>query len=334
VPLIPRNDIHKAQIAAGTLGRRRGHSFETELTELLGAIDLSEVSRYRLPQGHLITGIPSCSLLAYIFQRKNLCSISRVTAWSVGGLATAEAGPKLVELPGGTVAKSKSDLILAIEHAKGSTITGVSVKTCYKAKPTNAQLYFTTATAFCNLLRQNGLQVSENAQVGLRMFCGDSGFRPADDPKNLVGRKGNPDRWFYEELSRRYREGLDRLFTDHQADITKVLLQKAYVGDPYPPEFLLHVTREPKEPMKVETAIYAIDELVELSGLYQGFTTREYPVRKKARFKGGPTVHLAPRFGVIQMQRGGQKQHPTQLQFNLEAGYFYKLEEVRKRKSP
>tara|TARA_R100000808_G_scaffold23266_1_gene51440 strand:- start:49 stop:249 length:201 start_codon:yes stop_codon:yes gene_type:complete len=34
--------------------------------------------------------------------------------------------------------------------------------------------------------------------------------------------------------------------------------------------------------------------------------------------------HEAPRFGIIQMQRGGQKQHPTQLQFNLEAGYFYK----------
>ena len=35
--------------------------------------------------------------------------------------------------------------------------------------------------------------------------------------------------------------------------------------------------------------------------------------------------HLAPRFGIVQMQRGGQKQHPDQLQFNLEAGYFYKL---------
>ncbi len=36
-------------------------------------------------------------------------------------------------------------------------------------------------------------------------------------------------------------------------------------------------------------------------------------------------VHQAPRFGVIQMQRGGQKQHPEQLQFNLEASYFRKI---------
>lgn len=35
--------------------------------------------------------------------------------------------------------------------------------------------------------------------------------------------------------------------------------------------------------------------------------------------------HKAPKFGVVQMQRGGQKQHPTQLQFNLKAGYFYAL---------
>ena len=38
---------------------------------------------------------------------------------------------------------------------------------------------------------------------------------------------------------------------------------------------------------------------------------------------------MAPRFGIVQMQRGGQAQHPEQLQFNLQAGYFYKIENRR-----
>ena len=58
---------------------------------------------------------------------------------------------------------------------------------------------------------------------------------------------------------------------------------------------------------------------------YSGFSHKEYSVRKGS-FKDPEGVkHQAPRFGIIQMQRGGQKQHPTQLQFNLQAGYFYKI---------
>lgn len=50
-----------------------------------------------------------------------------------------------------------------------------------------------------------------------------------------------------------------------------------------------------------------------------------YAVRKGTYKDPLGVQHEAPRFGIVQMQRGGQKQHPTQLQFNLKAGYFYKI---------
>ena len=71
--------------------------------------------------------------------------------------------------------------------------------------------------------------------------------------------------------------------------------------------------------------MYTIDELILRSARYQGFTTRAYSVHKGSHKDPPGVKHLAPRFGIVQMQRGGQKQHPEQLQFNLEAGYFYKL---------
>jgi hypothetical protein len=68
-----------------------------------------------------------------------------------------------------------------------------------------------------------------------------------------------------------------------------------------------------------------MEELIAQSRTYQGFATRPYSVRKGSYPDPPGVQHLAPRFGVVQMQRGGQAQHPTQLQFNLEAGYFYKI---------
>jgi len=64
-----------------------------------------------------------------------------------------------------------------------------------------------------------------------------------------------------------------------------------------------------------------MNEIVELSHTYSGFILSEYVIRK-GTYKNDNNTHLAPRFGFIQFQRGGQKQHPTQLQFNLKAGYF------------
>ena len=115
---------------------------------------------------------------------------------------------------------------------------------------------------------------------------------------------------------------MERIFTDHQDDITRLLLQKAYANDPYPPDYVMHQPHGAPA-NNCEVAILTIDNFIRLSREYAGFAFRPYRV-KKGSHKDPPGVeHLAPRFGVIQFQRGGQKQHPTQLQFNLRAGYFY-----------
>jgi hypothetical protein len=67
-----------------------------------------------------------------------------------------------------------------------------------------------------------------------------------------------------------------------------------------------------------------VDELVEFSCSAGGFSTKPYSVRK-GRFKDASVIHQAPRFGFVQLQQFGNKQNATQLQFNLQAGYFYKL---------
>lgn len=97
------------------------------------------------------------------------------------------------------------------------------------------------------------------------------------------------------------------------------------MNDPFVPDFLLHKTRLAPSWGATEVAIYSINELVTLSRAYQRFATRRYSVRKGSYRDPEGVEHFAPRFGIVQMQRGGQKQHPEQLQFNLEAGYFYKI---------
>jgi hypothetical protein len=65
--------------------------------------------------------------------------------------------------------------------------------------------------------------------------------------------------------------------------------------------------------------------LVELSYNYCKFEKKKYSVRKGSYKDPEGVQHDAPRFGIVQMQRGGQTQHPEQLQFNLQAGYFYNI---------
>ena len=201
---------------------------------------------------------------------------------------------------------------------------GVSTKQCNNQTPTNAQLYFTTARGFVRLLRENQIEVSDKALVALRKFCGDVGFRPLDDEAATRARNIDPRRYFWEELGQARKEW-EQIFGKHQLLITKLLLQKAYLDDPFVPDFLIHKTRFARDWETTEVAIYAIDELLKLSKQHQGFVTRPYTVRKGAYIDPPGVQHLAPRFGIVQMQRGGQAQHPDQLQFNLEAGYFYKL---------
>jgi hypothetical protein len=208
---------------------------------------------------------------------------------------------------------------------KQELTVGVSTKQCNNPTPTNAQLYFTTARGFARLLSDNGIPVSDAAIAALRQFCGDTGFRPQDCPATAAGRVVDPRRFFWEEIEPNGRAEWERLLAARKDEVTKLLLQKAYLGDPFAPEFLIHKTRKAEAWDSTEVAIYSMDELIQLSRAYQGFVLRPYSVRKGSYRDPEGVGHLAPRFGVVQMQRGGQAQHPEQLQFNLEAGYFYKI---------
>lgn len=114
--------------------------------------------------------------------------------------------------------------------------------------------------------------------------------------------------------------------------IFRILLEKAYSEDTFPPKYLLHKTKKIEVGLQHEVAIFSIDELISLSKNHRKFETKEYSIRKGSYPDPKGTTHQAPRFGIIQMQRLGNKQNATQLQFNLEAGYFYalakKLDEV------
>jgi hypothetical protein len=136
----------------------------------------------------------------------------------------------------------------------------------------------------------------------------------------------DPRRYFWEEIEPKGRSEWELVLTSKQDDVSRLLFQKAYLNDPFVPDFLLHKTKLAPNWQNTEVAIYSIDELIDLSRAYQGYATRPYNVKKGSYKDPTGVFHLAPRFGVIQMQRGGQAQHPDQLQFNLEASYFYKLQ--------
>ena len=163
----------------------------------------------------------------------------------------------------------------------------------------------------------------------MRQFCGDQGFRPSDTADITKSRKTDLRRFFWEEIDGEGKAEWEDKFRIHQDDITRLLLQKAYMDDPFSPDFLIHKTKKSESWSKTEVALYAIEELVTHSREYGGFSLKPYSVNKGS-YKDPPGVkHYAPRFGVVQMQRGGQAQHPEQLQFNLEAGYFYKIKNTR-----
>lgn len=325
--LASRDAQHLSQILAGTSGRNYGHTFEKTLTQLVNEFDLSRDLVEDFPSGHLFVGNPAKTLVNYLIKSNNFKKITKVKAWWLGGLATSGLGDEIFDDLGKAVKKSKSDILVEVLHAGGVQRLGISVKTCNKNTPTNDQLYFTTASAFSALLRTNGIEVSKEAEIALKMFCGDSGYRPLDGDSSNKDRESDPSRWFYEELPEKEKEELEKTFTNKQKEITRILLQKAYPNDPFPPAYLLHQTKVFNDYNSCEVAFFGMEELIELSCRYQSFWLKPYLIRKGS-FKGDKATHFAPRFGFIQFQRGGQKQHPTQLQFNLEAGYFYKLPEV------
>lgn len=322
--LTPINETHALQIQAGSLGRKAGHDFEDNIAKQINASSFP-LQVNNVQSSHLLTGNPAKLLLDYIACDQKISSIISANAISTGALATSEEGKKWLSINGVSLSRCKSDLVVTLTDNNHRKVTvGISTKQCNTKNPTNAQLYFTTAIGFATLLQNNGINVSSVAIDALRQFCGDVGFRPLDNP-TLSHRKIDPRRFFWEEIDPAGKAEWTKLFTTKQQDISYLLFQKAYMNDPFVPDYLLHKTRASAGWNETEVAIYTIGELVSLSGAYGGFSTENYSVRKGSYKDPAGIVHEAPRFGVIQMQRGGQAQHPNQLQFNLKAGYFYKI---------
>lgn len=323
--LTPNNPRHALQIQAGIAGRIAGHHFETDTAQAINKLPCP-IFQKPLP-AHLINENPEISIVKKALQVLDWDNCHTVEAIALGSLATAEEGKKWLEVNGMKIKACKSDILLTLYNndLKSIETVGISVKQCSKATPTNAQLYFTTARAFCELLRNNDIPVSNIATNALRQFCGDNGFTPRDNPKDLVGRLTDHRRYFWEEINESGRIELENIFTDKQAEITRLLLQKAYINDPFIPELLLHLTKKMPIGQPQEFALYTIDELVHLSCKYAGFEKKKYRVIKGSYKDPINVQHDAPRFGIVQMQRGGQAQHPEQLQFNLQAGYFYNI---------
>lgn len=321
--LKPLDLNHAAQIQAGIKGRNRGHDFEFDLADQINKLQYPICSSNL--DSNVFRGDPAATLVFYVTYYVGWDHCERAEAVAIGSLATAEEGKKWLEINGVRVKACKSDVLLTLHGNSCMPKTiGVSVKQCNNRTPTNAQLYFTTAYAFCELLRRNGINVSDDGEQSLRQFCGDTVYRPQDDQAILSRRKTDPRRFFWEETSPKGRRELELIFTTRQDDITRLLLQKAYLNDPFTPEILLHKTKKMQADPQ-EFALYSIEDLIIFSKNYRGFEKKYYSV-KKGQYKDPSGIyHEAPRFGVVQMQRGGQKQHPTQLQFNLEAGYFYKI---------
>lgn len=323
--LTPNDSRHALQIQAGITGRIAGHNFETSLAQTINNLPCP-IDQNPLPE-NLIYGSPEISIIKKALKVLGWERCHIVEAVALGSLATAEEGKQWLEVHGMRVRACKSDILLTLYNndLRLMETVGVSVKQCNNKTPTNAQLYFTTARAFCQLLRNNGIPVSDAAVNALRHFCGDNGFAPRDNPASLVGRVTDPRRFFWEEVNEVERLELESVFSNYQAEITRLLLQKAYINDPYAPELLLHLTKKMPVGQPQEFALYTIDELIELSCKYAGFEKKKYSVRKGSYKDPVGVQHDAPRFGIVQMQRGGQAQHPEQLQFNLQAGYFYKI---------
>lgn len=329
--LNPESEKHLLQIQAGQIGRNKGHEFELRVSNEINNLNFQEFNLGDFDQKKdVFHGKPGKLLLKFInatrFKNKK---IESARAFSTGSIATAEKDLKTeIFINGKLVKRSKSDIVIKIKPRNGEEkYFGISTKQCSIKRPTNAQLYFSTAKGFSDLLNRNFIKVPEYATIALKQFCGDVGFRPLDQK---ISRDCDPRRYFWEEINKDGREYWEKLFHNKQKEITEILFRKGYVDDPYEPDYLLHKTRKVDENEREEYAIFSIDQLITMSTDYQGFIKNKYQV-KKGSYKDPKNIfHEAPRFGIIQMQRGGQKQHPTQLQFNLEASYFKKIHLLNK----
>lgn len=325
--LEPMNEEHLFQIEAGTEGRLNGHKFEEIVTNELNKIDfLSGNTFIECVTPNIYRGNPAEALVSHISQDKGK-QIHRLKAYWLGGLATAGLGADILNEKGEKITGSKSDILMDVEYSDGTNERiGVSAKSCSN----NAQMALTTVSAFCGMLRENGICVSKDAEIGLKMFCGEAGYRPMDgyvpkDSSNIpCDRKARPERWYWEELPDAVKKEWQVIFSDNQLKITIMLLQcaRTYKTDSYKPTYILHECESHIDIDKCEAAVMSVEELAIYSQLFDSFGVREQPVRKGS-YKGiDLAVHQYPHFGFIQFQPIGNRQNFSELQFNLKAKYY------------
>lgn len=328
--LLPNNTQHYQQILAGTAGRNTGHAYEEYLADNINSLNVPlNISIQPLPivgsyQNVFSSNNEAFTLITYLAKAYNISQITRIYAVATGGLATS-ANSQGVHFNGQIIKKCKSDILIEIKDQSNQIHRiGISVKQCNNQRPLNAQVFCSTASGFSNLLRQHNIPVSILAENELRKFCGHPGSSPIDHNIHLT-RVIDHRRYFWEELDINASQEWQNIFDNYNAEIARILLQKAYSNEPYPPEFLLHKTKRTSG--NQEIAIFEIADLIVKSFQYQCFTTSLYRV-KKGTFKEAKTMgdtHEAPSFGIFQMQRLGNTQNAHQLQFNLKAGYFYHI---------
>lgn len=199
----------KQQIEAGTKGRLKGHQFEEDVTNELNNLRLGEFDySINLKTPNVYQGNPAVALVEHISKDKKQ-QIVQLKAYWLGGLATAGAGAELKNEDGEIITGSKSDVVVDVTYSGGVRESiGVSVKSCGN----NAQVALTTSTTFCEMLRANNIPVSEEAEIGLKMFCGESGYSPKDgyipaDVSNIPSPRGaRPERWYWENYRQQFRK--------------------------------------------------------------------------------------------------------------------------------
>ncbi len=335
--LIPENDKHKYQIEAGAKGRKKGHIFEKDVTDEMNAIDFRTFCNVEeSDRPNIYIGNPAIALVSYISEDKQQ-KIKRLQAYWLGGLATVNEGAKLLTDTGEFVTGSKSDIVVEVTYENNQTEKlGISVKACSN----NAQLALTTASAFCSLLRDNKISVSVHAEIGLKMFCGDDGYRPKDgyipyDKSNIpFHRTARPERWYWEEIPSDAQDEWKQIFNDNQIKITMLLLQnaRAYKRDAFKPTYILHECKPHENIEDCEVAIMSIESLAKYSQLFDKFGLRGKKVSKGSYAGVDMAVHMYPHFGFIQFQPIGNQQNFSELQFNLKAKYYNKFKKLLEKK--
>ncbi len=331
--LDPRNEGHLFQIEAGAEGRLKGHKFEKNITEELNKIDFTDNNMFiECVKPNIYQGNPANALISYISKDKGK-QINRLMAYWLGGLATAKAGASILNENGEKITGSKSDILIDVEYKDDTNERiGISAKACSN----NAQLALTTVSVFCGMLRENGVNVSEDAEIGLKMFCGEVGYRPIDGyrPKDVTNiphnRKARTDRWFWEELSNHVKQEWKEIFTQNQLKITMMLLQcaRTYKTDSYKPTYIIHECEKHNDIDNCKVAVMSVEEFATYSQLFDSFGIKEKRI-SKGSYKGvDMAIHQYPHFGFIQFQPIGNQQNFSELQFNLKAKYYNKFKSL------